>query len=70
MPEQETCARTRGRKAKRTNRNYGTLVKAATEAAGVSIWMVYAVLAGRAKSKRVSDAIALARAQARERRAA
>ena len=53
------------KRAKRTNRQYGKLVKLAAQIADRTIWTVYGVLGERVKSERVQQAIDEAKARLR-----
>jgi hypothetical protein len=58
------------KRAKRTNRRHGELVKLAAQIAGRSVWTVYGVLHQRVKSERVQQAIDEAKARLRHSRRA
>ena len=58
------------KRAKRTNRRHGEIVKLAAQISGRSVWTVYGVLHDRVKSERVQQAIEAAKAQLRRTRRA
>jgi hypothetical protein len=61
MPKQYRKAAPK--RAKRTNRRHGDVVKLAAQISDRSIWTVYGVLNGRVKSERVQRAIDKANSQ-------